>query len=456
MRLHSSMSDGLLAPLFTSPQVEAHLTDEALLQAMLDVEAALARAGADIGVVPAAAADAIAAACRVERFDIADIGAAADASGNPVVPLVKVLRSAVGEPAAQWVHFGTTSQDIVDTALMLLVMRAGEPVVRCVRRAADACAELADRHRNSVTVARTLGQQAVPTTFGLKAATWLSGLDAAGRGLDDVIRRRAAVQLGGAAGTLAGYGTTGLAAVSALARGLGLCEPALPWHTDRQRLVEIAHAFAAVGPAAAKIATDVLWLASTEVSELREGGEAGDGRRGGSSAMPNKENPVHSVLIRAGALQMPGLVATLHQAAVHENERAAGGWHAEWESLRSLISFAGGVADRCSRLLADLHVDPARMLANLEASGGEIMAEALVYRLRPLLGHDGSSTVVQRCLADARQRGGTFRAAVAADEHVRSVLAAVALDEVFEPRNWLGSTSDFIDRALLAHEWAWA
>jgi len=451
MRPHSSTSDGLLAPLFTSPQVEAELTDHALLQAMLDVEAALARAGAEVGVVPAAAADAIAAACRADGFDIAYIGAAAEASGNPVVPLVQALRAAVGEPTAQWVHFGATSQDVIDTALMLLVVRAGEPLLQRIRAAADACAELADRHRDTVTVARTLGQQAVPTTFGLKATTWLSGLDAAGRRLHDVLHQQAAVQLGGAAGTLAGYGTTGPAVMSALARELGLCDPGLPWHTDRQRMLEISDAVAAIGPAAAKIATDVVWLASSEVGELHEGGNL----RGGSSAMPNKENPVHSVLIRAGALQMPGLVATMHQAAVHENERAAGAWHAEWEPLRSLMSSAGGAADRASRLLADLSVDPARMRANLDASRGEVMAEALVQRLRPLLGHEGSSSVVQRCLADAGQRGVTFREAVAADEQVRSALTAADVDEVFEPRNWLGSASEFIDRALLAHEQAW-
>jgi 3-carboxy-cis,cis-muconate cycloisomerase len=452
MRPHSSTSDGLLAPLFTSPQVEAELTDHALLQAMLDVEAALARAGAEVGVVPAAAADAIAAACRADGFDIAYIGAAAEASGNPVVPLVQALRAAVGEPTAQWVHFGATSQDVIDTALMLLVVRAGEPLLQRIRAAADACAELADRHRDTVTVARTLGQQAVPTTFGLKATTWLSGLDAAGRRLHDVLHQRAAVQLGGAAGTLAGYGTTGPAVMSALARELGLCDPGLPWHSDRQRMLEISDAVAAIGPAAAKIATDVVWMASSEVGELREGGGE---VRGGSSAMPNKENPVHSVLIRAGALQMPGLVATMHQAAVHENERAAGAWHAEWEPLRSLMSSAGGAADRASRLLADLSVDPARMRANLDASRGEVMAEALVQRLRPLLGHEGSSSVVQRCLADAGQRGVTFREAVAADEQVRSALTAADVDEVFEPRNWLGSASEFIDRALLAHEQAW-
>ncbi len=401
--------------------------------------------------MPAAAADAIAAVCRADRFDIAEIGVAAEASGNPVTPLVQALRAAVEEPTAQWVHFATTTQDVLDTALMLLAVRAGEPLLQCLRVAADACAELADRHRDTLAVARTLGQQAVPTTFGLKATTWLSGLDAAGRRLQDVLRRRAAVQLGGAAGTLAGYGTAGPAVMSALARGLGLCDPGLPWHTDRQRVLEIADAVAAIGPAAAKIATDVVSMASSEVDELREGGD----HRGGSSVMPNKGNPVHCVLIRAGAMQMPGLVATLHHAAVHENERAAGAWHAEWESLRSLISLAGGVADRGSRLVADLDVDPARMRANLEASGGEVMAEALVQRLRPLLGHDGSSNAVQRCLADARQRGVTFREAVAADEQVRSVLEAADVDEVFEPRNWLGSAPEFIDRALLAHEQAW-
>jgi 3-carboxy-cis,cis-muconate cycloisomerase len=448
------MSDGLLASLFSSPTIDAELTDESLLQAMLDVEAALARAGADVGAVPTAAADAIVAVCRADRFDIPALGAAAEASGNPVVPLVHALRAAIGEPAAQWVHFATTSQDIVDTALMLLVVRAGEPLVQCVRAAADACAALADRHRDTLAVARTLGQQAVPTTFGLKAATWLSGFDAAGRRLHDVIAERAAVQLGGAAGTLAGYRTEGPAVMSAVARGLGLCDPGLPWHTDRQRVLEIADAFAAIGPAAGKVATDVVSMSATEIGELHEGGSPDGERRGGSSAMPHKANPVHCVLIRAGALRMPGLIATLHQAAVHENERAAGAWHAEWESLRSLVSLAGGVADRASRLLAELEVDPQRMRANLDASGGEVMAEALLLRLRPRLAD--ASDVVQQCLADARQRGVTFRQAVADDEQVSGALSAAEVDEAFEPRNWLGSASAFIDRALLAHEQAWS
>jgi 3-carboxy-cis,cis-muconate cycloisomerase len=452
MRRHSSTSDGLLAPLFTSPQVEAELTDEALLQAMLDVEAALARAGAEVGAVPAAAADAIAAACRADRFDVAEIGAAAESSGTPVVPLVQALRAAVDESVAPWVHFATTSQDVVDTALMLLAVRAGEALLQWLRAAAEAGAELAERHRDTLAVARTLGQQAVPTTFGLKAAVWLSGLDAAGRRLHAALREQAAVQLGGAAGTLAGYGAAGPAVMSALARDLGLCDPRRPWHTDRQRVLEIADAFAAIGPAVAKIATDVASMASSEVAELREGGD----RRGASSAMPNKGNPVHCVLIRAGALQLPGLLATLHQAAVHENERAAGAWHAEWEPLRSLISLAGAVADRGARLLTELDVDSARMRANLDASGGEVMAEALVYRLRPLLGHDAASKAVQRCLADARQRGVTFRDAVAADEQLRSVLEPADVDEVFEPRNWLGSADEFVNRALLAHAQAWS
>jgi 3-carboxy-cis,cis-muconate cycloisomerase len=195
-------------------------------------------------------------------------------------------------------------------------------------------------------------------------------------------------------------------------------------------------------------------MSATEIGELHEGGSPDGERRGGSSAMPHKANPVHCVLIRAGALRMPGLIATLHQAAVHENERAAGAWHAEWESLRSLVSLAGGVADRASRLLAELEVDPQRMRANLDASGGEVMAEALLLRLRPRLAD--ASDVVQQCLADARQRGVTFRQAVADDEQVSGALSAAEVDEAFEPRNWLGSASAFIDRALLAHEQAWS
>jgi 3-carboxy-cis,cis-muconate cycloisomerase len=457
MRRHSSTSDGLLAPLFTSPDVEAELSDAALLQAMLDVEAALARAGVDVGVVPADAADAVAAACRADRFEIAELGAAAVASGNPVVPLVHALRAAVGDPEAQWVHFATTSQDVLDTALMLLVLRSGEPLLRHVRQAADVCAALADRHRDTVMVARTLGRQAVPTTFGLKASGWLSGIDSAGRRVRNTVRDRAAVQLGGAAGTLAGYGTAGPAVMSVLARHLGLADPGTPWHTDRQRLLEIADAVAAIGPAFAKVAVDVVSMASSEVGEVQPSGPSDGGpQRGGSSAMPNKTNPVDAVLVRGGALQMPGLVATLHDTAVHEHERAAGAWHAEWESLRRLISLAGGVAERGARLVAEIRVDTARMRANLDAGGGEVMAEALVQRLRPLLGTAGAGDAVRRCLDAARNGETTFRDAISADEQVRRALGTAEIAEILDPRNWLGSASQFVDRALRAHEQVWS
>ncbi len=447
MRRHSSTSEGLLAPLFTARDVESELSDDALLQALLDTEAALAGAAAEAGVVPAEAADAIARACRAELFDVGELGRSADSSGNPVVPLVQALTAAVDEAAQPWVHFGTTSQDVLDTALMLLVVRAAEPIGARLGEAADVCAELVAEHRDTVMVARTLGQQAGPTTFGAKAAGWLSGLDAAHRRLTGRVRACAAVQLGGSAGTLAGYGSAGPAVTAALARRLALVDPGLPWHTDRRRLLEIADAVAAVGPATAKVAVDVTLMAQSEIAEVREGGEG----HGSSSAMPHKRNPVHAVLVSAGAARLPGLLATMHSVAVHEHERATGAWHAEWETLRELLSLSGGLAERSCRLLRGLDVDRARMRANLDAAGDAVLAEALANRLLPVLGRATAHHVVRGCLAEADRRGTTLRAAALADDQVRGVLSAEAIDEAFDPLGWLGSVPLFIDRALAAH-----
>jgi 3-carboxy-cis,cis-muconate cycloisomerase len=351
------------------------VADEAWLQALLDVEAALARAEADAGVIAAEHADAIAAACRAQLFDVAAIGAEAANVGNPAEPLVRALRAQVGGAAAQDVHRGATSQDIVDSAAMLVTRRALEPVLGDLHGAADAAARLAAEHRDAVMVGRTLMQQAVPTTFGLKAAGWLVALDESIERLREV---RLAAQLGGAAGTLA---DAGLEVLGRFARELGLDEPVIPWHTDRTRIAELAGALGEACGATAKVAGDVVLLAQTEVGEVREGVEG----RGGSSSMPHKRNPVAAISARAAARQAPGLVATLLASMEHEHERAAGAWHAEWPALRELLRFTGSAAAWLRDCLENLEVDAERMRSNLgnpDATAGPGAAELVDRALR--------------------------------------------------------------------------
>jgi len=342
--------------------VPALVSDGTYLQAMLDTEAALARAKARVGLIPSEDADAIATACTAGRFDIAELGGAAADAGNPVVPLVERLRRSVGGAAAVHVHAGATSQDIIDTATMLLSRRALTAIVADVDTAGDAAARLATDHRQTLMAGRTLLQHALPITFGVKAAGWLSGLDDAAELLLSVRDGRLAVQLGGGAGTLAALNPHGPNVVQLMADDLDLAAPAVPWHTNRSRIAELAGALGVTAGALAKPARDVTLLAQTEIAEVHEGVPG----RGGSSAMPHKNNPVAAVATLANTIQVPGLVATLLTATSgHEHERAAGAWHAEWHPLRELFVAVGSAAAWLADCLTHLEVDPSRMRANI-------------------------------------------------------------------------------------------
>jgi 3-carboxy-cis,cis-muconate cycloisomerase len=424
--------DGVLA----RGGVREAVGDAAWLQAMLDVEAALARAEAGAGVISGEHAEEIAAACRAERFDVAALGAQAAAVGNPAAPLVKALREQVGEARAD-VHRGATSQDIVDSAAMLVAHRALEPLLADLAAAADAAAGLAADHRDTVMAGRTLLQHAVPVTFGLKAAGWLVALDESAARLRAVREARLAAQLGGAAGTLAALGDAGPDVLARFARELGLAEPTTPWHTDRTRIAELAGALGATCGVVAKAAGDLVLLAQTEVGEVREGG---DGSRGGSSTMPHKRNPVAAISARAAARQGPGLVATLLAAMEHEHERAAGAWHAEWPALRELLSFTGSAAAWLRDALEHLEVDPQAMRENLDRTGGAPMAERVAGVLASSLGRDAADELVRDALADGRL-------AQAAGEH----LGTEEVRRLLDPAGYLGAAPTFIDRALKAH-----
>src|SRR5918995_3682947 len=438
--LPSDDSGGLLGPLFSGSGADPELSDRALLQAMLDAERALAMASARAGLVPEEAAAAISAVCQADRFDPGELGRRAVAAGNPVVPLVAELTEAVttaaGPEAARWGHHGATSQNILDTAWALVGVRALGPILEDLEAAAEAAAGLAETHRVTVMAGRTLGQQALPTTFGLKAAGWLVAVEEAAAGLARVRRERLAAQLGGAAGTLASLGPEGVGVVRHYAELLGLAEPVLPWHTNRVRVAELAAALGVVAGVLGKIALDVTLLAQTEVGEVTEGGKG----RGGSSTLPHKHNPITAVLVVAATRRVPGLVATLLGSMAQEQERATGAWHAEWEPQAELLGLVGGAAARTRELLQGLEVHPDRMRANLELTGGLLLAERVAAALAGPLGRSGAQDLVQRLSRRAADTGQSLRAELAADPQVRQHLDEADLDRLLDLEGYLGAT----------------
>jgi 3-carboxy-cis,cis-muconate cycloisomerase len=344
--------------LFVPPAFRGAVSDEAWLRALLETERALATAQAKVGVISQEAAAAVVAACTGD-FDAAALAEAGRRAGNPVEPLVRALRE-----HAEFVHWGATSQDILDTAAALVTRDATMLIAAELDGVARACAELADRHRSTVMAARTLLQQAVPTTFGLKAAGWLVGtLHARER----IVAVRLSAQLGGAGGTLAALGDHGVDVLRAYSEELGLPEPLLPWHTRRLRVAEVGAGLAIAAGFLSKIALDIVLLAQTEVGEVRE--QAG----GDSSTMPHKQNPVGSTLTRACALRVEGATGVLLAALPQEHERAAGAWHAEWAALSDALMLTGAAAAALRETLTGLEVDVERMSANISE---EVLSEA--------------------------------------------------------------------------------
>jgi 3-carboxy-cis,cis-muconate cycloisomerase len=437
--------------------------DTAWLQAMLDAEAGLARALERAGLAPAGSGTAVTEVAQAANFDPGELGELAALTGNPVPALARALARRVPQSAASAVHQGATSQDIVDTAAMLLAKRASEVMLADLARAAAATAGLAGEHRATIMIGRTLLQQAVPVTFGLVAAGWLTSLDEARAGLAAVRSQRLAVQFGGAAGTLASLGDDGPRVVALLAEELGLAQPVLPWHTDRLRIIDLAAALARVTAALGKIARDVTLLAQTEIGEVSEGaGDAGprdaaSPRRGGSSAMPHKHNPVAAIAILGCTKQAPGLLATLVACAEQELQRAAGAWHAEWEPLTALLRLTGSAASWAAELTSGLVVDAPRMAANLAATKDLPLAEHVTSLLAGVLGRAQAHDLV----AEAGQR------AVSAGLPLHDVLLSVPkladrlasagitpeqIESALEPAGYLGASDTFVTAALAAHE----
>jgi 3-carboxy-cis,cis-muconate cycloisomerase len=438
-------SAGLFGPLFVPEGIRELTSDRAWLQAMLDAEAALAAAQAEAGIVPPEAATEIAAACEAERFDVGELGREGRLSASPVVPLVAALRRRLSDRAARFVHWGATSQDVMDTAAMLVARRSLSWIDGELEGVAAACARLAEEHRETPMAARTLLGQALPITFGLKAAGWLDAVMDARERLGDVLLT---AQLGGAAGTLASLGGDGIRVLELFSHRLKLSEPRIPWHTARLRVAELGAALGLASGVLQKLALDLVLLSQTEVGEVAE--KSGGGR-GGSSALPQKRNPVGSVLAIACARRVHGAVSVLLAAMAQEHERAAGAWQAEWESLREALALTGGAAASAREALEGLEVRPDRMRRNLEATGGMLMAESVSMALAERIGAERAQELMTAACRRATETGTTLREELASDPEVSGELSSEEIERALDPARYLGSAQAFVDRVLAAY-----
>ena len=442
--------DRLFAGLFAHGEAAAQATDRALLEAMVEVEVALLEALADLGLAPAEAARELADAVASGKLelDLDDLGRAAGQQGTPIPGLLRALRRQLDGAASAHLHMGATSQDVIDTAIMLVARRALDSIVADLGEAADACAALVERHRAAIVPGRTLLQQALPVTFGLKAAGWLSGLDAAKDALAAIRAHELAVQFGGAVGTLASLGDRGLEVGVGMAERLGLAAAELPWHAIRLRPARLATGLGITLGLLGKLGRDVVLLAQTEVAEANEGGGEG---RGGSSTMPHKRNPVGAVALVACAQRGPGLVATMLAAMAQEHERGAGAWQAEWETLLELLRLTGSAAAIAKELLAGLEVDLEKMRSDMDITGGLVMSESVAAALAKSLGRSDAQNLVEAAARRSVDERRGFRDVLLELPEVTEALGADGLDIALDPAGYLGVTSELIDRAVVAH-----
>jgi 3-carboxy-cis,cis-muconate cycloisomerase len=442
------MAGELFEPIFVPDRFAEAVSGRAWIWAMLEAEGALAVAQARAGLIPRQEAETIVSCCDADRFDPEQIGHEGRAPGNPVPPLVRALTRAVSEvseDAASHVHKGATSQDIMDTATMLVCRNALGLVLAEIDGISAACARLADTYRDTMMPGRTLLQQALPTTFGLKAAGWLVSVLEVGTRLREVRESELAVQLGGAAGTLASLGPEGTRVLGEFARELDLAEPVVPWHTDRVRISDIGCALSVVAGVLGKISQDVILMAQTEIGEVAE--PAGEGR-GGSSTLPHKRNPILSVTAGASARRVLDLSHTLQAAMVAEHERATGAWHSEWEVLSDALALAGGAAAAVREVTEGLEVYPEKMLENLNATGGLLLAENVATGAAEHLGRLEAHDLVEEASHRALEGGKSLREELLAEPRLGEVLSEGEIDAALDPAQYLGSAGEFVDRAL--------
>jgi len=447
----------LTDPMFGSPAVLDIFSDTGTVRRMLDVEAALARAEARCGVIPEAAARIIEQVCAAEPAQVIDFDALAQAAasaGNLAIPFVKQLTAAVTRrdaEAGRYVHWGATSQDIIDTALVLQLADALQDIDAGLLALGDACAAQAVAHRATPMVARTWLQHALPTTFGLKAAGWLDALRRDLARLDLARTHGRALQFGGAAGTLASLGNDAPAVAAQLAQELQLDLPALPWHAHRDRMVEVATTLGMLTGTLGKMARDISLLMQTEVAEVAE--PSGPGR-GGSSTMPHKRNPVGCAAVLTAAMRVPPLVATMLAGMTQEHERALGGWQAEWDTLPQIVTLAAGALRQMTDVVAGLQVDAARMRQNLDITHGLILGEAAMLELGRRIGRLPAHHLVEQASRRAVADGTTLRDALARtladDPSHQGLLDDATLDRLSDPAHYAGQSTSFADAAVQA------
>ncbi len=435
--------------LFTAPRIDSLVSDEALVAGMLRFESALASVQADLGLIPAAAATVIEECCSVQSFDVDGLCRSAERDGNPAIPLVKALGQhvkAVDVEAARYVHLGATSQDVIDTGLMLCAKKALDALLVDLTALEERLIDLIERHRRTFMPGRTLLQHARPISFGLKAAGWLDGIVRCRKMLEQGAAKSLAVQFGGAVGSLAASGPKALQILDGLARKLELITPELPWHTQRDRVGRLGIDLALLGTALAKMAQDVVLLMQTEVAEVAEDLGAGGG---GSSTLPHKQNPIAPTKILANARRVPSLVSALLSSMVHEHERSVGGWHAEWVTFPEIVRAVGGSVAHALDLVSGLKIHSERMRSNMELTNGLLFAENVAIELAESLGKSTAHEILTRASQRSRQTGQHLRGVLEEDPTLKKLLHPADLDRLFSPEQGSQVADELIDRVLV-------
>lgn len=445
------MSNQLFDAYFTAPAMRAIFCDAGRVQGMLDFEAALARAEARVGLIPAEAVAPIEAACKAELYDYPALAQAIATAGNSAIPLVKALgkRIAAESPEAErYVHLGATSQDAMDSGLVLQLRGAIGLLENDLAKLADALAAQAERHVDTPLAGRTWLQQATPVTLGMKLAGVLGAVTRHRQRLSEIKPRLLSLQFGGASGSLAALGDAGWAVSGALAQELQLNLPEQPWHTQRDRLVEFASLLGMIAGSLGKLGRDLSLLMQTEAGEVFEPSAPG---KGGSSTMPHKRNPVSAAVLIGAATRAPGLVATMFSAMPQEHERSLGLWHAEWDTLPELCCLVSGALQQALLVVPGLEVDAARMRTNLELTQGLVLAEAVSIALAQKIGRDAAHHLIEQCCKQAVREGAHLRAVLGTNAEVSAQLSADELDRLLDAAHYLGQARRWVERAVAEH-----
>ncbi|MCK9817761.1 3-carboxy-cis,cis-muconate cycloisomerase [Pseudomonas chlororaphis] len=444
-------SNQLFDAYFTARDMRGVFCDQGRVQAMLDFEAALARAEARVGLIPSSAVAPIAAACQAQRYDFSALGDAIATAGNSAIPLVKALGKQIAQSDAEaerYVHLGATSQDVMDTGLVLQLRRALALLEADLERLGGTLAAQAKRYATTPLAGRTWLQHATPVTLGMKIGGWLGALTRSRQRLQELKPRLLVLQFGGASGTLAALGDQAMPVAEALAAELQLTLPEQPWHTQRDRLVEFAAVLGLIAGSLGKLGRDISLLMQTEAAEVFEPSAPG---KGGSSTMPHKRNPVGAAVLISAATRVPGLVATMFSAMPQEHERSLGLWHAEWETLPEICCLVSGALQQALLVAEGLEVDAERMLRNLDLTQGLVLAEAVSIALAQRLGRETAHHLLEQCCKRAVAEQRHLRAVLGDDPHVTAELSAAELDRLLDPAHYLGQAHTWVERAVAEH-----